>query len=254
MGLIIQYASHNFRFIMFNPTQRTSKSAPKFLSESQDENMCQPLCIDSQVTESASWRHNIYQVNHLNTPMSLRVSTCKTYIKCSQIHKSIQSNNNKISKGKLNSSQQDREGKTPYDPTILTKPTIHQDRAISRTWERDIKHIATGTNPHPQGGLLTHYHGEKESCWWRGAAPKRWRRWRPRRRRRAAAPCPPFFLGLGDAMEEPLPFLAAAKGEANSWLLVALPKLGFFSPYMCLCGALWTSDGWTLDPMALGHL
>ena len=38
---------------------------------------------------------------------------------------------------KLNSSQQDIEGKTPYDPTILTKPVIHQDRAISRTRERE---------------------------------------------------------------------------------------------------------------------
>ena len=70
----------------------------------------------------------------------------------------------------------------------------------------------------------------------------------------SGGPLPPFFLGLGAAMEEPLPFLAADKGEANSWLLVALPKLGFFSPYMCLCGALWPSDGWTLDPMDLGHL
>ena len=30
-GSIIRYASNNFRFIIFNPTQRTSKSAPKFL-------------------------------------------------------------------------------------------------------------------------------------------------------------------------------------------------------------------------------
>ena len=43
----------------------------------------------------------------------------------------------KSQREKLNSSQQDREGKTPYDPTILTKPTIHQDRAISRTRERE---------------------------------------------------------------------------------------------------------------------
>ena len=28
-----------------NGTQSTSKSAPKFLPESQDENVCQPLCI-----------------------------------------------------------------------------------------------------------------------------------------------------------------------------------------------------------------
>ena len=38
---------------------------------------------------------------------------------------------------KPNSSQQDREGKTPYDPTIFTKPAIHQDRDISRTRERE---------------------------------------------------------------------------------------------------------------------
>ena len=31
--LVIRYASNNFRFIIFNPTQRTSKSPPKFLSE-----------------------------------------------------------------------------------------------------------------------------------------------------------------------------------------------------------------------------
>ena len=37
-----------FIFIILNPTQRTSKSAPKFLPESQDENVCQPLCISSQ--------------------------------------------------------------------------------------------------------------------------------------------------------------------------------------------------------------
>ena len=41
---------------------------------------------------------------------------------------------------RLNSSQQDREGRTPYDPTILTKLTIHQDRAKSRTRERDETH------------------------------------------------------------------------------------------------------------------
>ena len=57
----------------------------------------------------------------------------------------------KSQREKLNTSQQDREGKTPYDPTILTKPVIHQDRENSRTQEREIKHIATGTNPQPQG-------------------------------------------------------------------------------------------------------
>ena len=43
----------------------------------------------------------------------------------------------KSQRGKLNSSQQDREGKTPYDPTILTKLPIHQGRAIKNTRERE---------------------------------------------------------------------------------------------------------------------
>ena len=55
----------------------------------------------------------------------------KTYIKCSQIHNSIQSDNSETLKVKLNSSQEDREDETPDDPTILTKLVIHQDRDIS---------------------------------------------------------------------------------------------------------------------------
>ena len=86
----------------------------------KDENVHQPLCID-----------------YPNVTSGIRELSAKTYIKCSQIHKSIQSDNNEISKGKLNSSQQDREGKTPYVPTILTKTVIHQDRDISRTRERE---------------------------------------------------------------------------------------------------------------------
>src|SRR5215216_3888666 len=94
---------------------------------------------------------NIYQVNQYDTPLSPRVFNCKTYIKCSQIHKSIQFDNNEMSKGKLNSSQ-DREGKTPYDLTILTKPAIHQYYASQEhEREREIKHIATGRNPQPRG-------------------------------------------------------------------------------------------------------
>ena len=52
--------------------------------------------------------HNIYQVNQNNTPFSPQVFICKTYIKFSQIHKSIQSDKTKSQREKLNSSQQDR--------------------------------------------------------------------------------------------------------------------------------------------------
>ena len=64
----------------------------------------------------------------------------------SSVLKSIQVLNpitTKSQREKLNSSQQDREGKTPYDPTILTKLAIHQDRSISRTRERERERLNT---------------------------------------------------------------------------------------------------------------
>ena len=91
-----------------------------YYRRNKDENVHQPLYID-----------------YPNVTSGIRELSAKTYIKCSQIHKSIQSDNNEISKGKLNSSQQDREGETPYEPTILTKPPIHQDRAIKNTREKE---------------------------------------------------------------------------------------------------------------------
>ena len=67
----------------------------------------------------------------------------KTYIKCSQIYKSIQSDNSETSKVKLNSSQEDGEGEIPYDPTIVTKLAVHQDFAKSRTRERERDRLNT---------------------------------------------------------------------------------------------------------------
>ena len=44
---------HTISDSSIQPTHRTSKSAPKFLPENHDENVCQPLCIGSW-TEPAS--------------------------------------------------------------------------------------------------------------------------------------------------------------------------------------------------------
>ena len=59
----------------------------------------------------------------------------------------------KSQRERLNSSQHDRQGRTTYVPTILTKLMIHQDCEKSRTREREreIKHIATSTYPQPRG-------------------------------------------------------------------------------------------------------
>ena len=79
------------------------KECPRFLSEKQRQERAStpmhrlPQChLGNPRVEC----QNIYQVNRYDTPLSPRVFNCKTYIKCSQIHKSIQSDNNKISKGK----------------------------------------------------------------------------------------------------------------------------------------------------------
>ena len=96
--LTIRYTSNNFRFIIFNPTQRTSKSAPRFLPEKQRREPAStpmhrlPQCHLGNLRVECQ---NIYQVNQYDTPLSPRVFICKTYIKCSQIHKSIQSDKKK---------------------------------------------------------------------------------------------------------------------------------------------------------------
>ena len=86
--LIIRYASNNFRFIIFNPTQRTSKSAPRFLREKLGRKHAStpmhrlPQChLGNPRVEC----QNIHQVNQYNTKLSPRVFICRTCIKCSQI-------------------------------------------------------------------------------------------------------------------------------------------------------------------------
>ena len=161
--MIIRYASNNFRFIILNPTQRTSKSAPRFLPEKQGRKCAStpmhrlPQChLGNPRVEC----QNIYQVNQYDTPLSPRVFIARH---TSSALKSIKVLNPIIVKPqreKLNSSQQDREGKTPYDQAILTNLVIHQDRDISRIRERGIKHIATSTNPQPRGWTTP------SSSWW----------------------------------------------------------------------------------------
>ena len=162
MGLIIRYASHNLRFI-YSTNTKNFKECPKVSTgESRRKHVPTPMhrLPQCHLGNPRVECQNIYQVNQYDTPLSPRVFNCKTYIKCSQIHKSIQSDNKEISKGKLNS-QQDREGKTPYDLTILTKPAIHQDHDISRTRERERSNTWLLVHTlSPEGELLPPRHGE----------------------------------------------------------------------------------------------
>ena len=63
-GSIIRYASHNLRFIIFNPTQRTSRASRDFYQRKESKNAFQPLCID-----------------YANDTTGIRKLITKTYIK-----------------------------------------------------------------------------------------------------------------------------------------------------------------------------
>ena len=60
---------------LFKPTQRTSKSAPKFLLESH-ENVCQPLCIGSWA-EPASWSPKHTSSESCDIPLSPQIRTAR---------------------------------------------------------------------------------------------------------------------------------------------------------------------------------
>ena len=113
---------------------------------------------------------NISQVNWHNTPLSPRVFICKTYIKCSQIHKSIQSDKTK--------SQRENQFTTRWrGENTIWSDYINKARDTSRSWhikntrerEREIKDIAASTNPQPRGWTTP------SSSWW----PPGWWRWPP---------------------------------------------------------------------------
>ena len=74
--LIIRYASNNFKFIIFNPTERTWKSAPRFLQKKEGRKRAStpmhrlPQChLENPRVEC----QNTYQVNQYDTPLSQRV-------------------------------------------------------------------------------------------------------------------------------------------------------------------------------------
>ena len=83
--------------------------------------------------------NNMHQVNQLDIPMSLQISSCKTHIKCSQIIKdSIRQQN---LKGKTQFIKKIEKGKTPYDSSIATK-LVFTSRSfhLKNTRERDTTH------------------------------------------------------------------------------------------------------------------
>ena len=99
---------HTISDSSIQPTHRTSKSAPKFLSENHDKNMCQPLCIGSWV-EPASWSPKHTSSESRDIPLSPPIRTARH---TSSVLKSLKTQSDKItSKGKLNPLQESRGGR-----------------------------------------------------------------------------------------------------------------------------------------------
>ena len=69
----------------------------------------------------------------------------------------------------------------------------------------------------------------------------------------SAAPQPPYSMASW-CYRGALPLIDEAKGETNSWLLLAAPKTRVSSLYIGGDNASRPFDGWPLDPMALGRL
>jgi hypothetical protein len=181
--------------------------------------MHQPLCIDYPNVTSGihelSAKTYIKWINrtshsHHRYPIARHTS--------SVLKSNTQSNITKPQGARLNSSQQEIEREeTPYDPTIITKLVVHQDRAKSRTREREIKHIATGTYPQPRGWTTP-------SSSWR---PPGWWRW------------PPVMVSPSDRVPE----------RAPDWFFVATeacgggtPDLGLFLEVLVFIGGVRIGD------------
>ena len=123
---------------LFKPTQSTSKSAPKFLPESQDENVCQPLCIGSWA-EPASWSPKHTSSGSRDIPLSPQISTARH---TSSVLKSLKTQSDKItSKGKLNSLQESRGGRNIIGSNYNSKARdTSRWYHLKNTRERDQTH------------------------------------------------------------------------------------------------------------------
>ena len=109
VGMIIRYASHNLRFI-YSTNTKNFKECPKVsIGESRQKRVPTPMHKFTRSLNPQVDHQNIHQVDHVNIPFS-QISTCKTYIKCSQILKDPIRKDN--FKGKLNPLQESRGGET----------------------------------------------------------------------------------------------------------------------------------------------
>ena len=130
---------HTISDSSIQPTHRTSKSAPKFLPENHDENVCQPLCIGSQMSRNPQVDHlNIHQVAR-GIPLSPQIRTTRH---TSSVLKSLKTQSDKVtSKGKLNSLQESIGGRNIIGSKYNSKARdTSRPYHLKNTREREISH------------------------------------------------------------------------------------------------------------------
>ena len=134
---------HSIKQLQIHNVQSNTKNlkeCPKIpTGETKTKTCINPYAwiIPMSPRESASWVPKHTSSESIEHPI---ITTCIHIQEIRQVFsnsKSIQSDNSETSKVKLNSSQEGSGGETPYDPTILIKPIIHQDRDISKSRARE---------------------------------------------------------------------------------------------------------------------
>ena len=171
--LIIRYASNSFRFIILNPTQRTSNSAPRFLPEKQRrEHASTPMhrLPQCHLENPRVQCQNIYQVNQYDTPLSPRVFIARhtsSVLKSIKVFNPIRTKSQRENSIHHNKIEREKRHMIQLYWQSLRYIKIVSSQEHER--EREIKHIATGTNPQPRGWTTS------SSSWWLPG----WWRWPP---------------------------------------------------------------------------
>ena len=110
VGMIIQYASHNLRFI-YSTNTKNFKECPKVSTgESRQKRVPTPMQKFTRSRNPQVDHQNIHQVDHVNIPLSPQINMARH---TSSVLKSLKTQSDKItSKGKLDPLQESRGGET----------------------------------------------------------------------------------------------------------------------------------------------
>ena len=154
---------HTISDSSIQPTQRTSKSAPKFLPKNHDENVCQPLCIGSWA-ESANWSPKHTSSESRDIPLSPQIRTARH---TSSVLKSLKTQSDKIVPNQEHERERDQTHSYWYRPSA---PRVNYSLLVMES--TGMMKMATGEGLPPPAGCRN---GSKLAFsgyggfWWRNS-------------------------------------------------------------------------------------